>query len=64
MAALTAEFGTVSGDPRLRGRAHEGRSSLVKPGLPWRPHGAHTDKISDDRAHRELPMREAKSSGY
>ena len=26
MAALTAEFGTVSGDPRLRGRAHGGRS--------------------------------------
>ena len=45
MAALTAEFGTVSGDPRLRGRAHEGRSSVIKSqGPPWRPHGAHTDK--------------------
>ena len=31
MAALTAEFGTVSGDPRLRGRAHEGRSSIFNP---------------------------------
>ena len=41
MAALTAEFGTVSGDPRLRGRAHEGRSSIFNPGRPWRPHGAH-----------------------
>ena len=50
MAALTAEFGTVSGDPRLRGRAHEGRSSVVCPGRPWRPHGAHTDTVRRSRA--------------
>ena len=54
MAALTAEFGTVSGDPRLRGRAHEGRSPVVKPGPPWRPHGAHTDIPRRSRAPENL----------
>ena len=54
MAALTAEFGTVSGDPRLRGRAHEGRSSVFK--CRGYPGGrmARIPMISDDRAHREL----------
>ena len=63
MAALTAEFGTVSGDPRLRGRAHEGRSPVVKPGRPWRPHGAHISTFPTIARTGEPPMRKGEELG-
>ena len=66
MAGLTAEFGMGSGDPCLHGRAHKGRSSVVK-GCPRHPGGRMASHPAISQATLDptnLGRCGVKSSGY